>query len=53
MPRAGGFPAAARATVAEVNGLRLDDLAAALLQVRATTAGPATAGPGATGRPAT
>ena len=30
-----GFPAAARATVAEVNGLRLDELAADLVRVRA------------------
>ncbi len=33
-----GFPAAARATVAEVNGLRLDELAADLVRVRARPA---------------
>jgi ADP-ribosylglycohydrolase len=49
-----GFPAAARATVAEVNDLRLDEIATDLLRLRLAAApGPAAAtgiGPGAAGR---
>jgi ADP-ribosylglycohydrolase len=43
-----GFPPSALATVAEVNGLRLDEIAAGLLRVRlAVSAGVAAAGTGA------